>query len=63
MTVDVQKKSQATEMRCFRNLLGISYKEHITKEVVRDRIRQAMGSYDDTLQTLTAVKTRKFKLP
>ena len=50
-------------MRCFRNLLGISYKEHITKEVVRDRTRQAMGSYDDTLQTLTAVKTRKFKLP
>ena len=63
--MDVQKKSQVTEMRCFRNLLGISYKEHITKEVVRDRIRQAMGSYDDTLQTLTTVKTRtcKFKFP
>ena len=50
-------------MRCFRNLLGISYKEHITNEAVRDRIRQAMGSYDDTLHTLTTVKTRKFKLP
>lgn len=55
--MDVQKKSQATEMRCFRNLLGISYKEHIIKEVVRDRTRQAMGFYDAT------VKTRKFKLP
>ena len=63
MTADVQKKSQAMEMRCFRNLLGISYKEHITNEAVRDRIRQAMGSYDDTLPTLTTVKTRKFKLP
>ena len=45
-------------MRCFRKLLGISYRDHITNDAVRDRIRQAIGPYDDTL---TTVKKRKLK--
>ena len=46
-------------MRCFRNLLGISYKEHIANEAVRDRIRQAMGSYDDTSTTVKTLFPRQ----
>ena len=53
LTADILKKLQATEMRCFRKLLGISYRDHI-----RDRIRQAIGPYDDIL---TIVKERKLK--
>ena len=45
-------------MICFRKLLGISYRDHITNDVVRDRIRQAIAPYNDIL---TTVKRRKFK--
>ena len=45
-------------MRCFRKLLGISYRDHITNDAIRDRIRQAIGPYDDILTTL---KKRKLK--
>ena len=58
LTGDILKKLQATEMRCFRKLLGISYRDHITNDAVRDRIRQAIGPYDDIL---TTVKKRKLK--
>ena len=58
LTADILKKLQATEMRCFRKLLGISYRDHITNDAVRDRIKQAIGPYDDTL---TTVKKRKLK--
>ena len=44
---DILKKLQATDMRCFRKLLGTSYRDHITNDVVRDRIRQATGPHDD----------------
>ena len=50
--------NEATEMRCFRKLLGISYKDHITNDAIRDTIRQAIGPYDDIL---TTVKKRKLK--
>ena len=49
---------QVTEMRCSKKLLGISYRDHITNDAVRDRIRRAIGPYDDIL---TAVKKRKLK--
>ena len=38
LTAHILKKLQATEMRCFRKLLGISYRDHITNDEVRDRI-------------------------
>ena len=46
------------EMRCFRNLLGISYKDHISNEQIRTMIRQEIGHYDDLLVT---VKKRKLE--
>ena len=57
LTADILRKLQTTEMRCFRKLLGISYRDHITNDAVRDRIRQAIGPYD----ILTTVKKRKLK--
>ena len=45
-------------MRCFTNLLGSSYRDHITNDAVRDRMSQAIGPYDDIL---TTVKKRKLK--
>ena len=45
-------------MRCFRTLLGISYRDHITNEEVKVRTGNAIGSYEDLL---TSVKRRKLK--
>ena len=42
-------------MRCFRKLLGISYRDHITNEEVNARIRNAIGTYEDPL---TSVKVK-----
>ena len=46
------------EMRCFRKILRVSYKDHVTNEAVRNKIKQAIGPYDDLL---TTVKKRKLK--
>ncbi|GFO48632.1 eukaryotic translation initiation factor 3 subunit f [Plakobranchus ocellatus] len=46
------------EMRCYRRLLGISYKDHITNEEVSRRIVNAIGPHVDLL---TIVRQRKLK--
>ena len=58
LTADLERKIQAMEMRCFRRLLGITYRDHITNEEVRNRISLAIGKHDDLL---TTVKKRKLK--
>ena len=56
LTAELEKRVQALEIRYFRRLLSISYKNHITNEEVRNRIKQASGLYEDLLST---VKRRK----
>ena len=46
------------EMRCYRKILCISYKDHITNEEVKRRIRDVIGQYKDLLNI---VKERKLK--
>ena len=46
------------EMRCFRKILSISYKDHVTNEEVRAKIQQAIGPQEDLL---TIVKSRKLQ--
>ncbi|GFO43656.1 hypothetical protein PoB_007016100 [Plakobranchus ocellatus] len=46
------------EMRCYRRLLGISYKDHTTNEEVSRRIINAIGPHVDLL---TIVRQRKLK--
>ena len=53
-----EKKTQAFEMRCYRRLLNISYKDHITNEEVRRKIQTAIEEYDELL---TLVKKRKLR--
>ena len=52
------KKNTATEMRCYRKILHISYKDHVTDEEVRAKIQQATGPHEDLL---TIVKRRKLQ--
>ena len=58
LTAEIERKIQTVEMRSFRCLLGISYKDNITNEEVRSRIRKAIGPYEELLPT---VKRRKMK--
>ena len=46
------------EMRCYRQILRVSYKDHVTNEEVRAKIQQAIGPHEDLL---TIVKRRKLQ--
>ena len=46
------------EMRYYRKLLRISYKDHVTNGEVRAKIQQAIGPHEDLL---TIVKKRKLQ--
>ena len=58
LTAELEKRTQAFEMRCYRRLLNISYKDHVTNEEVRRKIQAAIGEYD---KLLTLVKKRKLR--
>lgn len=44
LTAYLEKRIQALEFRCYRKLLGISYRDHITNVEVRNRVKQAIGA-------------------
>ena len=46
-------------MRCYRKILRISYKDHVTNEEIRAKIQQAIGPYEDIL---AIVKRRRLQL-
>ena len=58
LTAEIERRMQSLEMGCYRRLLNISYKEHVTNEEVRNRIQNAIGVHDDLL---TMVKKRKLR--
>ena len=58
LTAELQRRIQAMEMRCYRKVLHISYKDHVTNEEVCAKIQQAIGLNEDLL---TIVKRCKLK--
>ena len=58
LTAELQRRIQAMEMRCYRKILHISDKDHVTNEEVRAKIQQAIGPHEDLL---TIVKGRKLQ--
>ena len=58
LTAELQRRIQAMEMRCYRKIRHISYKDPVTNEEVRAKIQQAIGPHED-LQTI--VKRRKLQ--
>ena len=46
------------EMRCYRKILRISYKDHVTNEEVRAKIQQAIRPHEDLL---AIIKRRKLQ--
>ena len=58
LTAELQRRIQVMEMRCYRNILRILYKDHVTNEEVSAKIQQAIGPHEDPL---TIVKRRKLQ--
>ena len=58
LKAELQRRIQAMEMECYRKILCISYKDHVTNEEVRVKIQQAVGPHEDLL---TIVKRRKLQ--
>ena len=55
LTAELQRRIQAKEMRCYRRILRISFKDNVTNEEVCAKIQQAIGQHEDLL---TIVKRR-----
>ena len=58
LTAELQRRIQAMEMRCYCQILHISYKDHVTNEEVRAKILQAIEPHEDLL---TIEKRRKLQ--
>ena len=58
LTAELQRRTQTMEMMCYRKILRISYKDHVTNEEVHAKIQQAIGPHQDLL---TIVKRRKLQ--
>ena len=56
LTAELQRRLQATEMRCYCKILHISYKDHVTNEEVRAKIQQAIGLHEDPLTIVKICK-------
>ena len=57
LTAEIKRRIQALEMRCYRRLLNISYKDNVRNEEVHNRIQNAIGVHDDLLTMVKKWKT------
>ena len=60
LTGELEKRTQAFAMRCYRRLLNISYKDHVTNEEVHRQVQAAIGEYDELLTLVKKQKLRWF---
>ena len=58
LTAELQRRIQAMEMSCYRKILRISYKDHVTNEEVRAKMQREIEPHEDLL---TIVKRRKLQ--
>ena len=56
LTAELQRRIRAMEMRCYRKILRISYKDHVTNEDVYAKIQQAIGQQEDFLTIVKRCK-------
>ena len=57
LTAELERRVQTFEIK-YRKIFGISFRDRITNEDVRNRVRSAIGPHDDLL---SIVKTRKLR--
>ena len=42
---ELERRTQALEMRCYRKLFNVTYKDHVTNEEVRNKTHGAIGKH------------------
>ena len=62
LTAELEKRTQAFKMRCYRRLLNISYKDYVTDEEARRKIQAAIGEYDEPLALVKKRKLRRLAM-
>ena len=58
LTAELQRRIQAIEISCYRKILHISYKEHVTNAEVLAKLQQGFRPHEDLLMI---VKRRKLQ--
>ena len=58
LTSELHTKIPAMEMRCYRKILRISYKDRVTE--VHAKIQQAMGPHEDLLTMVKRCKLQRY---
>ena len=56
LTAELEKRTQAFEVRCFRKLLNFLYKDHFTNEEACSNINVAIGEYGELLSLVKKQK-------
>ena len=51
------REKDTSYRNAFEDFWGISYRDHVTNDEVRNRIRQAIGPYEDLLTTVKKTQT------
>ena len=60
LTVELENRTQAFEMRCYQRLLNISYKDHVTNDEARTKIQAAIEEFDELMTLVKKQKLRWF---
>ena len=60
LIAELEKRTQAFEMRFYRKFLNISYKDHVTNEDDRRKIHAAIGEYYELLAMVNKRELRWF---
>ena len=53
LSAELERRVQGLEMRCYRRLPNVSYKDHVTNEEVHSRIQNASGEHNHGEETET----------
>ena len=48
LTAELERRLQVIEMRCYRKILRISYKDRVANEEVRTKLQQAIRPHEDS---------------
>ena len=57
LTAELEGRTHALEMRCYRRLLNISNKDSVTNEEVYNKIQDAIGNHDNLLSIVKLIVT------
>ena len=56
LAAELQRSIRVVEMRCYLKIPRVSYKDHVTNQEVRAKIRQAIGPHEDFLTIVNRCK-------